>query len=631
MQVDRRRLQSTKKRHRICNTDTSKQKVSTIYKAMPLDLQYLCKKTERVYNLQSNTTGSATLIQADKRRLQSTKQRHRICNLCTNRQNVSTNISKYPCTYAIVCIHIGTLKGYIKNHLHGSRAQSPLSAKVDLNLSPLTNIQPRFTRSPWTKQPMAADKDPSVRTEMQDTPMIVQLGRGARIQLANTIIETGNTGATIHFGGLEFSAPNARAAAVPVNGINSENFSGRSHSEKTAARGATQGRTFVFERLFQPDTLTAKRVVHGRKVSVVTANTTALPRELVAHGRHDAESSSSGGRLNIRQRRKRNAELRAQQLTKSFWERQPEVTAPQKIREPERLSAWVHHVLRTVKEKGLMKKKFQMPLIVEGSVAERSQWKGKQVWRPRPRRENFLEERISSGVTSGAISRRSAPANRTRQRWVQKKTHNDDNYIDGRHPGESSRRSCHSPASTKEEVHFNRSPRVEEIVIPSQEPEIQWRRRSEIQQPGQASSFKSSKAKPKSSKKKAKLKKPMEKKTATQKAIDSLGEYYQTVRKPIKLGDFMKELKIDEKEEEAEAESLPTEICRVIFTTSEISDREKYAEEAAPEFCLMVIFQKIETPSPTNQDSKVKKETFETTHSYKILPEKIEVFQQPEA
>ncbi|PKU60365.1 hypothetical protein MA16_Dca027947 [Dendrobium catenatum] len=50
----------------------------------------------------------------------------------------------------------------------------------------------------------------------------------------------------------------------------------------------------------------------------------------------------------------------------------------------------------------------------------------------------------------------------------------------------------------------------------------------------------------------------------------------------------MKELKIDKKREEAEVESLPIETCRVIFTTSEISYREKYAEEAAPEFCLMV-------------------------------------------
>ncbi|KAL0910230.1 hypothetical protein M5K25_021190 [Dendrobium thyrsiflorum] len=108
------------------------------------------------------------------------------------------------------------------------------------------------------------------------------------------------------------------------------------------------------------------------------------------------------------------------------------------------------------------------------------------------------------------------------------------------------------------------------------------------QQPGQASSSKSEKTKSKSAKKKTKIKKPKEKKTATQRVIDSLGEYHQTARRPIKLGDFMTELKIDEKEEEAEDELLPTETCRVISATSEILEREKYAEEAAPEFCLMV-------------------------------------------
>ncbi|KAL0912819.1 hypothetical protein M5K25_016228 [Dendrobium thyrsiflorum] len=107
------------------------------------------------------------------------------------------------------------------------------------------------------------------------------------------------------------------------------------------------------------------------------------------------------------------------------------------------------------------------------------------------------------------------------------------------------------------------------------------------QQPGQTSSSKSDKKKAKSVKKKAKIKKPKKKKTATQRVIDSLGEYHQTVRRPIKLGDFMTELKIDE-EEEADDELLPTEICRVISATLKISGREKYAEEAAPKFCLMV-------------------------------------------
>ncbi|KAL0908727.1 hypothetical protein M5K25_023234 [Dendrobium thyrsiflorum] len=108
------------------------------------------------------------------------------------------------------------------------------------------------------------------------------------------------------------------------------------------------------------------------------------------------------------------------------------------------------------------------------------------------------------------------------------------------------------------------------------------------QQPGQASSSKSDKKKSKSGKKKTKIKKSKEKKTTTQRVIDSLGEYHQTVRRPIKLGDFMTELKINEEEEETEDELLPIETCRFISATSEMLEREKYAEEAAPEFCLMV-------------------------------------------
>ncbi|XP_028556490.1 uncharacterized protein LOC110113045 [Dendrobium catenatum] len=91
--------------------------------------------------------------------------------------------------------------------------------------------------------------------------------------LTNGVIETGNTGATIHFGGLEFSAATARAAAVPVYGVNSDEFSGRSHSARISA---AQGRVSVFERLSESEALTTKRVVTGRKISMVTANTTNL-------------------------------------------------------------------------------------------------------------------------------------------------------------------------------------------------------------------------------------------------------------------------------------------------------------------------------------------------------------------
>ncbi|KAL0928580.1 hypothetical protein M5K25_000478 [Dendrobium thyrsiflorum] len=394
------------------------------------------------------------------------------------------------------------------------------------------------------KYPLAGKR---LRLFQTGTPITVHLGRGARIQLANTVINTGSTGATIQFGSVDFSAITA-GTTVPRAYL---------PAPQTTARDNPQGRTSVFERLSQPETLTAKRVVYGRKISVVTANTTALPRETVTSGIYDAEASSSGGKLNMRQRRKRNAELRAQQLPvyvhpsnvpaeeleaniptqnrfadlkwvrrnsstgelkQSFWERRPEAPTPQ-TRGPERLSARVHRVLKTVKDKGLMKKKFQRPLTIEarrtpprerlssaviagrreerrqapqeahrgvtlgpriqGSAAERAQRNGKQVWRQKPQKRK-MDENITSGVTSEAVSRRSAPSNRIRQTWVQKKAHNEA-HDDGRHPGESSKGSRHSPTPTKEELNFDRSPRIEEILILNQEPEIHWRRRSEVQ------------------------------------------------------------------------------------------------------------------------------------------------------
>ncbi|PKU85847.1 hypothetical protein MA16_Dca023657 [Dendrobium catenatum] len=327
---------------------------------------------------------------------QQSKALDKLTDRVEDRQLDSTRVQE--CVSVHVFLHSHVL--HFVGVLLSIQAMAALASSKEADWN---TMRMRSTRSPWTKQPMAADKDPSVRMEMQDTPMTVQLGRVARIQLANAVIETRNTGATIHFSGLEFSAATARAAAVPVYGINSEEPSGRSYSARTAAKGTTQGRTCVFKRLSQSETLTAKRVVTGRKISAVTVNTTILPRETVASGRCDAEASSYGGRLNRRQRRKKKAELRAQQLPvpihpsnllaqeseinipthnrfsnlkwikrssssgelkKSFWERQSEAPAPQKTREPERLSSRVHRVLKIVKEKGLMKK-FQRPLIVE--------------------------------------------------------------------------------------------------------------------------------------------------------------------------------------------------------------------------------------------------------------------------
>ncbi|KAL0928736.1 hypothetical protein M5K25_000655 [Dendrobium thyrsiflorum] len=674
----------------------------------------------------------------------------------------------------------------------------------------------------------------AVLMDLQNTAFTVQLGRGANIQLANAVINTGSSGATIQFGSVDFPAVVARTAATSACGTDSERPARRPHSAETSARSAhlsaprvtvTQDprrRISIFERISQPEAPATKRIVTGGRISVVTANTTTLPTGSPASGNNNVETFSSGGRLTRRQRRKRNAELRAQQqfsthpsnvpaqeleatiptqngfsnlkwvkrnsstgeLKKSFWEQRCEVPTPPKKKEPESLSARVYRVLRTVKEKGLTKKRFQRPLTadvrrtpprerlsfarverrerrnnplgehrgvtpelhIRGSTTERSRWKGKQVWRPRPRRDDERKEReIDLGVTSGAVSRRSASTNKQRQKWVQKKTH-DDTCHDGRHLGEFSKGSRRSLTPPKEESNFDRSPRVEEILLPNQEPEIQWRRRSEIRmleeeeediqdedeeemneainmevvymlrhtnindeayydegeddeyrQPpirrvyrrqreagstadrgdhsqgeqeadefeenlfddenatlanirrqmrrqmrakdreisqlnekmtemmaqmgammqmmqrtatagsvadppadppnfrmpqvsGHLSQASSSKpGKPKNFKKKTKLKKPKEKKTVTQKVIDSLDEYYQTVRQPIKLADFMSGLKVGETEEDGDADSLPTEVCRVISVVSSTPVNEECVKEAAVEFCMMVL------------------------------------------
>ncbi|KAL0904815.1 hypothetical protein M5K25_026969 [Dendrobium thyrsiflorum] len=209
------------------------------------------------------------------------------------------------------------------------------------------------------------------------------------------------------------------------------------------------------------------------------------------------------------------------ELKKSFWDRQPKVPAPpQKKKEPESLSARVYRVLKTVKERGLMKRKIQRPLTVEvrrtpprerlplarrenkerrripygehqgvtpnlhvrESTAERSRRKRKEIWRPNAQKdkgERRRERIINLGVTSSIASRRSTLSNQRHQRWVPKRVH-DDTRHDGRHLEESSKGSHHSPTPPKEETNFDRSPRVEEIFLPNQEPEIQWRRRSEI-------------------------------------------------------------------------------------------------------------------------------------------------------
>ncbi|KAL0912291.1 hypothetical protein M5K25_018254 [Dendrobium thyrsiflorum] len=408
--------------------------------------------------------------------------------------------------------------------------------------------------------------------DLRNTPFTVQLGRGASIQLANATINTGNSGATIQFGELQFSLATASAAAVPVYGMDTKGPVGRPYTTDVAARHVhppprrpqptqvitanefPQRRVSVFKRLSNSETPATRRVVAGKQISVLPATTTTLPTGFSVPGRNDVEASSSGGRPSRRQRRRMNAELRAQQLLQvhpstlpaqepeasvptqnkftnlkwvkrnsstgelkqSFWEQRPQASVPQKKKEPETLSGRVHRVLKTVKEKGLMKKKYQRPLVIEArripqrelpplvtrekfkqnlqeahrgvtlgsrvqeSAAERAQQKDKQVWRPRLHERKALGRQTNMGVTSGAASQKSSPTDKSHKKWIPKKVPFD-NPLDGRHPGESSRESHHQPiASSQEEASFDRSPRIEEFFMLGDEPEIQWKRRSGI-------------------------------------------------------------------------------------------------------------------------------------------------------
>ncbi|KAL0912931.1 hypothetical protein M5K25_016353 [Dendrobium thyrsiflorum] len=106
----------------------------------------------------------------------------------------------------------------------------------------------------------------------------------------------------------------ARAAAVSAHGIESEGSVRRPYST---------------EAIIPP---TAKRIVTSGRISVVIANTTSLSIGLSTPGKYNAEASSSGGRLIRRQRRKKNAEFRAQQQLpihpSNLPAQEPEVNVP---------------------------------------------------------------------------------------------------------------------------------------------------------------------------------------------------------------------------------------------------------------------------------------------------------------
>ncbi|KAL0926150.1 hypothetical protein M5K25_004543 [Dendrobium thyrsiflorum] len=393
---------------------------------------------------------------------------------------------------------------------------------------------------------MAADKVPSVRMELQNTAFTVQLGRGASIQLANAVINTGDSEATIRFGSLEFPVATAMATAVPVHGITVPGHTARPDSAETyarcaysvqqlqAARTATakvvqQNRTSVFARLSHPEVSTVKKTDIKQKTLPILSSVITLPNEPFVSGRHDHEASSSGGRLSRRQKRKLNAELRARQPLpvhpSTLPALEPEANVPTHNKfanlkwkkKYETLSARVHRVLKVARENSLMKKKYQRPFInktakisqrelpaarvtqekskstprgehwsmkpelrIQESADKRSWWKGKETWRPRLPERKLLEKNVRIGVTSGIASQRSA-SKKNRQQWVPKEKVPIINTYNSRHLGESSKESYCQPTSTyQKEINVDRTPPIEEVPVPHAEPEIYWKRRSEI-------------------------------------------------------------------------------------------------------------------------------------------------------
>lgn len=67
----------------------------------------------------------------------------------------------------------------------------------------------------------------------------------------------------------------------------------------------------MFERLDHLEALATKRIVVGQTITMVLMNTTTLPIESFAPGRHKVEASSFREKLTRRQRRRRNIKARA--------------------------------------------------------------------------------------------------------------------------------------------------------------------------------------------------------------------------------------------------------------------------------------------------------------------------------
>ncbi|KAL0927596.1 hypothetical protein M5K25_001782 [Dendrobium thyrsiflorum] len=128
---------------------------------------------------------------------------------------------------------------------------------------------------------------------------------------------------------------------------------------------------------------------------------------------------------------KRNTSTR--ELKKSFWDQRPELPTPKKKGAQKPLSMSLQGLEYSKRDRGKERKYIQhsehlgvtLKLHIRGSTIERSQHKGRELWRLNPHKEENTERIINLGMKSDTDSRRSTSTNKQRQRWVKKKTSDD--------------------------------------------------------------------------------------------------------------------------------------------------------------------------------------------------------------
>ncbi|KAH0455377.1 hypothetical protein IEQ34_015409 [Dendrobium chrysotoxum] len=177
------------------------------------------------YKMQLPAIGSATLIQADRRRLQVTTPRHQICNIHASGQKAykSPNETSAP-SHRICNTHISRQKAskIFQNRMLHSNDNTPARTLKGKNIiitrmGPGERVIGTHVTSRDAAQILITNPCLSfVKMDLQNTAFTVQLGCGVSIQLANAMITTENIRATLQFGSVDFPT------VVLANDANSE-------------------------------------------------------------------------------------------------------------------------------------------------------------------------------------------------------------------------------------------------------------------------------------------------------------------------------------------------------------------------------------------------------------------------